>query len=203
MGKRGPKTNISKHPLYHLWVNLRGRCYTKSNHKYYMYGGRGVRVCKEWDSFEQFVKDMGPRPSPAHSVDRIDTNGNYEPGNCRWATPKQQQRNTRQNVYIEIDGETRVMMDWCMKYGASPSTVKNRVRKMGMSWKEALTAKPNSRARSDSTTGARGIECRGKSWGYRVKINGKIFRSAAFKSKADAMKELNRLRTKAGMDSVC
>lgn len=84
----------SRTPEYQAWQGMKARCYTPSNAKYAEYGGRGIRVCKRWlASFAAFRVDMGLRPSAAHSVDRIDVNGHYEPGNCRWALPKTQSRN--------------------------------------------------------------------------------------------------------------
>lgn len=80
---------------YKAWSNMISRC-TNSNTTYYdNYGGRGISVCDRWLSFENFLSDMGLKPSPKHSIDRIDVNGNYEPSNCRWATMNQQARNTR------------------------------------------------------------------------------------------------------------
>lgn len=84
-----------KHPLYSTWHTMRNRCSNPNNKDFAYYGGRGVRVCDRWQVFANFVEDMGPKPSRLYSIDRIDSSGNYEPGNCRWATPQQQQLNRR------------------------------------------------------------------------------------------------------------
>jgi hypothetical protein len=79
---------------YSSWSSMIQRCTKPTNTKWHNYGGRGIRVCDRWrNSFEAFLEGMGPRPSPSHSIDRIDNDSNYEPGNCRWATPKEQRAN--------------------------------------------------------------------------------------------------------------
>ena len=81
---------------YLTWVHMKHRCRTRKADTYYLYGARGIRVCDRWiNSFDDFLADVGRAPSPQHSIDRIDTNGNYEPGNVRWATRSEQQRNKR------------------------------------------------------------------------------------------------------------
>jgi len=80
---------------YRAWRSMRSRCATSSNASFRLYGGRGIAVCERWMSFENFFADMGKKPSRRHSLDRIDSNGNYEPGNCRWATSAAQQQNRR------------------------------------------------------------------------------------------------------------
>lgn len=127
------------------WVAMRQRCEDPSNKRYDRYGGRGIKVCDRWlDSYEHFLSDMGRKPSPKYSLDRYpDQNGNYEPGNCRWATPKQQQRNRTNNRLVTINGETKVMSEWLEIYGVDSRTACNRIHKLG--WEPAMAVSTPSR----------------------------------------------------------
>lgn len=87
----------TKDPTYGTWYSMRQRCRNPNNHKYKYYGGRGITVCKRWDAFLDFLADMGERPA-GRTLDRIDPDGNYEPGNCRWATPREQRLNQRKQL---------------------------------------------------------------------------------------------------------
>lgn len=95
------------------WCGIKGRCNNKSNLKYPIYGARGIKVCERWENdFMEFYADMGCAPTALHSIDRIDVNGDYEPLNCRWATPKQQANNTRQNRVVAVNGISKTAKQW-------------------------------------------------------------------------------------------
>jgi hypothetical protein len=138
----------SKTHLYTLWMAMKNRCYDSNIRDFHNYGGRGIQVCARWKhNFEAFLADMGERPSPDHSLDRIDNNGDYGPDNCRWATWKEQCRNRRTNKLLTIAGETKVLTDWIDQFGMHISTYRYRIRVMGMTEVEALTT-PSLRPRS-------------------------------------------------------
>ena len=98
-------------PEYRIWVGMRTRCFGNGEDSRH-YGKRGITICEQWSSFPKFYEDMGPRPSPQHSIDRIDVNGNYCPENCRWATREQQASNKRCNIRFTFYGMTKLLIDW-------------------------------------------------------------------------------------------
>lgn len=124
---------------WHTWSAMRSRCLNPRNRQYPQYGGRGIYICQEWiDSFEAFFADMGPQPNPTHTLDRRDNSGPYSKENCRWATPKQQGRNTRQNVLLTFRGQTKTMIEWAEEYGMRHSTLRERLMS-GKTTEDALT----------------------------------------------------------------
>lgn len=92
----GGKCKNAKYPEYWVWIAMRHRCNCKKSRVYKYYGGRGIKICSRWKSFDNFIKDMGFRPSSSHSLDRINVNGDYEPSNCRWASSLTQILNRRE-----------------------------------------------------------------------------------------------------------
>jgi hypothetical protein len=102
------------HPNRNIWKSMIARCFNTKDKNYYLYGGRGITVCERWrNSFKAFVDDVGVRPSLAHTLDRYpDKNGNYEPGNVRWATTEQQSHNKRSNHFVTAFGETKTICQW-------------------------------------------------------------------------------------------
>jgi len=127
---------------YWPWRSMRQRCRDPKSKAYRYYGGRGITVCQRWDeSFENFVEDMGPRPSLQHSIDRIDVNGNYEPNNCRWATIGEQSVNRRNTVRITAFGATKCLTEWSEETGVNRATIRARLRK-GWDPELAITTAP-------------------------------------------------------------
>jgi len=126
--KRCPRGGITNHPLYKTWRGIIERCTNTNNPSWDHYGGRGITVCKRWcESFETFVSDVGERP-PKHEIDRIDNDGNYEPSNVRWATRREQTRNTRRSKFIEYKGERRTVSEWAQLMGLGQEVLNGRLR---------------------------------------------------------------------------
>jgi hypothetical protein len=125
--------------VYAIWGSMIARCHSAKAISYPNYGARGIRVCARWrKSFAAFFSDIGPRPSKDHSLDRIDVNGNYEPGNCRWADRLEQQNNRRNNHMLTLNGVTLSMAQWARKLGFSRHRIYARL-KNGWSVERALT----------------------------------------------------------------
>lgn len=134
-------------PEYCAWQGMKQRCYYPKMENYPFYGGRGIKVCSEWrKSFTAFLADMGKKPHPSYSIERINTNGNYEPGNCVWATKLQQANNTRTNRIVEINGKKNTLANWCREYGIPRATVNSRIWQ-GATVVEAVTRPIDTRRR--------------------------------------------------------
>lgn len=132
-----------KSPEYFVWQGMKDRCSRKASNSYRRYGGRGIVVCDLWkSSFEAFLADMGPRPTLQHTLDRINNDGNYEPGNCRWATPKVQARNTSSIKLISVNGEEMSISEARDKYAPDVpvATIYGRIRQLGWAPERALFA---------------------------------------------------------------
>lgn len=124
--------------VYESWNGMLDRCKNK-NHKYFKhYGGRGICVCDRWLTFENFLSDMGHPPTPLHSLDRSNVDGNYEPENCRWVTNDIQQNNKRNNVFIEFSSERLTIAQWSVKTGVADYTIRARLKR-GWSIERAFT----------------------------------------------------------------
>lgn len=123
---------------YGHWENMVRRCNYPKADGFEHYGGRGIAVCQRWRNFANFYADMGPRPSPKHSIERRNNNGNYEPDNCYWATRKEQMRNMRRNHLVTFNGETLCISEWTEKLGLSINLLLHRLKR-GWSAEKALT----------------------------------------------------------------
>jgi hypothetical protein len=122
---------------YNTWSMMLKRCRNKNAADYSSYGGRGISVCERWNSFENFFFDMGAAPSPKHSIDRIDVNGNYCKENCRWADAKTQGRNRRSTLYLCVNGVTKPVSEWSEITGIKYKRIHARLKR-GKSPSEAL-----------------------------------------------------------------
>jgi hypothetical protein len=120
---------------------MKSRCESPSASGFRKYGGKGVRVCERWQDYANFLADMGECPSQKHGIDREDNAKGYEPGNCRWATQKEQQNNRTNNRRLTFRGETLTLMQWTERLGVKRGTIAARIDKYGWSVERALTAR--------------------------------------------------------------
>lgn len=149
-GKRLKKHGFCSNPLYRTWHGMHGRCKNPKDRSYRLYGGRGIKVCRRWQSVENFIKDMGEKPSMDHSLDRIDPNGDYSPENCRWSTYADQQSNKRCSRFIEWNGKSMTCAQWATIVGIRSETIYERIHRQKWTPERALTTKPIEKHRSSS-----------------------------------------------------
>lgn len=139
------KRNFTKHgmsgtPTYQVWKSMLARCRNPNGHAYPGYGGRGIAVCDSWrESFENFFKDMGERPAGC-SLDRVNNDGNYEPGNCRWATAFEQNNNKSNTIFVVFDGRRQSLVEWARELGVPRKRLYSRIVLHGWPVEEAMTA---------------------------------------------------------------
>ena len=139
MTKGTPVHGLTNSVEWKTWSGIKRRCYNSNEKSYNRYGGRGIKVCDRWkNSFENFYKDMGPRPSTAHQIDRIDNDGPYSPDNCRWTSRLKQANNKSNNRLISFESKTLTLAQWSRETGINAETISTRL-KSGWPVKKALT----------------------------------------------------------------
>lgn len=139
MSKLRKNQGMSKTAEYKAWIECKRRCLNPTRTAYENYGGRGIKVCRRWlDSFRNFYRDMGKRPSLRHSIHRIDNDGDYKPSNCKWATQKEQCRNKRGTLWVEYQGNRITIAELAERFGLSYSRVKDRIQKCGYSIEKSI-----------------------------------------------------------------
>lgn len=143
-------------PGYNNWQAMLERCRNPKKDSWAHYGGRGIKVCDRWQDFSAFIEDMGEKPAPEYSLDRIDPNGDYEPSNCRWATWTEQARNQRESVSATVDGEKKPLKEWAELTGIKYGTLYTRIFLWGWSPKEAIKTKLHGRWKRRASNGGRG-----------------------------------------------
>lgn len=133
----------SETPAYRSWGNMLQRCTNPNNPAYPDYGGRGISVCVRWESFDAFLTDMGDRPL-GMTLERIDNDGDYHPGNCRWATRAEQNANRRGARLLSHGGETLRISEWARRLGVRETRIRERLNK-GWTVSQAVSTPPSRR----------------------------------------------------------
>lgn len=144
--KRKTKHGYSNTPEYTAWIHMIERCYNPNCSEYKNYGARGITVCDAWrKSFEAFISDVGDRPGTEYSLDRINNNGDYEPGNVRWTTWDVQSKNRRGIVHVTVNGRTLCLTDWSREIGCSTTTIRGNAKRRNMSLADTIVYLANER----------------------------------------------------------
>lgn len=138
MKERSTTHGLSGIPEFRIWQQIIQRCERETNPAYPRYGGRGISVCDRWKDFPTFLADMGRRPSDDLTIERNNNHGNYEPGNCRWATMREQSRNTRRNIRVMLDGAEMVLKDAAMALGVKYTALLYRCGKNNLTYQQTV-----------------------------------------------------------------
>lgn len=154
--RRNSTHRMTGSPTHVSWNRMLQRCRNPKSPDYPQYGGRGIGVCDRWSSFEAFLADMGQRPSLSYSLDRIDNDGGYEPGNCKWATRAEQQNNRRTTKRITYNGETLALGDWARRTNIPAKTLHMRHERLG--WTPGQTLGFESRLRKSRRPSAKKVD---------------------------------------------
>lgn len=171
------------------WRDMIDRCYNPDNAYYHAYGGRGIKVCDRWQTFEHFYDDMGEPASKELSLDKIDNNADYSPNNCRWTDVKTQSRNTRRNIYVTYKGETKCTAEWAEIFGLHEGTFRQRIHQ-GLTVDQILTIKPK------KTSKYRGVHYKNGIWIAQIAEGKKKICIGRFKIEAEAALAYNRSASK-------
>lgn len=134
-------------PTYASWAAMKDRCSNPKNKNWKRYGGRGITIAPEWNDFTRFVQDMDERPTQFHTLDRINNDGNYEPGNCKWSLPAEQARNTSRTRLYTWNGKSQILADWAKETGINESALYHRINNLGWSIERAVTEPSQSEGR--------------------------------------------------------
>ncbi len=176
--------------IYKILNGMRQRCYNPKNIGYPDYGGRGIKVCENWlgkEGYHNFYEwALNNGYGDELSIDRIDSDGNYEPSNCKWSTPKEQANNRRNNTRITINGVTKNMKEWEIEYGLSENVILNRLR---LGWEGEDLLKPVKSA-AEKQSGVKNITWNNKKecWQVIITEHGKLKNIGSFKELDDAIK---------------
>lgn len=176
-GKSGTDTHI-------IWCGIRARCLNENTPAFNHYGGRGIKICDRWGSFENFLSDMGERPSKKHSIERVDSNKGYEPDNCIWALWVDQANNTSRNHRIEYNGMNMTTAQWSREIGVNVHTIQDRIGR-GLPVEKVLH-----RGLIDKTSVSRGVHLnkgRGKKFKATISVKSKTINLGLFDTKQEAI----------------
>lgn len=138
VGRVATKHGHARTPEYTAWCHMKQRCDNERDAEYKNYGARGIKVCRRWYSFPNFLADMGERPSPQHSLERRDNSEGYSPDNCYWATAEAQSNNRRRCQYVTHAGETKTVSQWAHQFGLPSNTFRGRLA-LGWSFERAAS----------------------------------------------------------------
>lgn len=173
--RHGPLALRAAHPgEFNSWVAMHLRCSNPSQEGYALYGGRGIAVCERWNNFPQFLADMGPKPSRAHTIDRRENTDSYEPATCRWASTMEQCLNRSNIVMVQVDGQELCLSHAADRAGLSRTTVAKR-RRAGATGANLLAPPANFVRRTSKVFTHDGITLSGPQWARRLGITNAAF----------------------------